>query len=422
MTSDNKIWRNGKLIPLRELCPKIGELLDQDYQLFPLKANKGGTYLIQGEGPNGEIVVKLAVRIRIEGVDTTVNPANLQAPDRGVDNISIRADKKPNNGNQSDMWMMAPIDRTNTVRFISGANPSLLLHLSAANATFTPDVLNSPDQQVTITGTGPATSESSLVVKINAKEAGCSIKVKAMKKRNVKVTIHAVGLNVVPPETPVIPALGEIQTYLNSVFLHQLNAEITVNPGPAEVPLSWDIGRASIFELSGPGSERLHEGNGTFDFKGGAELEQEDKYINLTLRDENANINVYILTRHFAGWFVQGGVVRYSSGAVGITRRTPNVIVIDGKQNNKTIPIIAHEIGHCIIGYGHPDLNTDPLDILGAPPQNRGVAPHDGVGAEEWKKRLMYSTILPVSGKTMVNSEWDAAETWLHQIVDKPQQ
>jgi len=136
------------------------------------------------------------------------------------------------------------------------------------------------------------------------------------------------------------------------------------------------------------------------------------KNINLTLRDQNSDINVYMLTRHFIGWYVQGGVAIPGTGTVGITRRTPNVIVIDGKQN-QIISILSHEIGHCMIGYGHPDPITDPLASLGAPPQNRGVAPHDGLGTSEWEKRLMYSTVLPVSGRTMVKSEWDEAETWL---------
>jgi hypothetical protein len=81
----------------------------------------------------------------------------------------------------------------------------------------------------------------------------------------------------------VIPALADIQTYLNSVFLKQLNAEITVVPGRTEVPLSWDSGTASTYMLSGPGSEGLHEGNGSFDFTGADKLEQEDGYINSVL-------------------------------------------------------------------------------------------------------------------------------------------
>ena len=427
MTSDGKLWRNGKLIPLRDLSAKYKELEDAGYSMFPLKANKGGTYLIQAHNPPGTVKTFLATPIRVDGVDTTVNPANLEAPDRGVDNISIRAEKKPDNGHQSDTWIMAPISRTNTVRFRSAANPSLRLHLSAENATFTPDVLNSPDQQVTVTGTGTETSEANLIVKIGGKETICSIKVKAMKKRTVKVTIHAVGLNVVPPEVPMIPALGEIKTYLDSVFLPQLNADISVTPGPAEVPLGWDIGRESKYPaVKGKnGSQGLHEGNGTFDFTGGKDLEQEDDYINSVLHDGDANINIYILTKHLIGWYIQGGLVIGGSGTVGIARRTPNVIVIDGTCNSM-IPVIAHEIGHCMISYGHPDLSNDPLEVamakLSGETPNRGLAPHDGLGAEEWKKRLMYSTVLPISGKTMVKTEWDAAEVWLHQIVDKPQQ
>jgi hypothetical protein len=102
--------------------------------------------------------------------------------------------------------------------------------------------------------------------------------------------------------------------------------------------------------------------------------------------------------------------------AVGLARRTPRVILIDGKKN-EIITTIAHEIGHCVIGDGHPDGASDPLIAallkLTGETVKRGPAPHDGVGNDEWKKRLMYSATLPLAGKTMVKSEWDAAETWL---------
>lgn len=89
--------------------------------------------------------------------------------------------------------------------------------------------------------------------------------------------------------------------------------------------------------------------------------------------------------------------------------------MIDGKQN-EIITTIAHEIGHCMIAYGHPDPSSDvlaKLNKLSGRKEDRGPAPHDGVEVQEWQKRLMYSTPLPVSGKTMVKSEWDAAEIWL---------
>ena len=405
-----KLWRNGLYTDLNEMVSKpttvtITEAID-------LASN--GIILVKAkEGAANKTGILMP--IRVTGVNASISPVNLDAPDRGVDNISILADDRSGNGHQAEYWVMAPISNTNTVRFLTAASQALPVELSATNATFNPTILTSPDQQVIVTGTGTATSDAQLKLKIGTQEVQSPIGVKAMKKRNVKVTIHAVGLNVVPPETPVIPALGVIQTYLNSVFLHQLNAEITVTPGINEAPLGWDMGRASIFKLSGPGSEKLHEGNGTFDFTEADKLEQEDEYINSVLRDERADINVYVLTRHLLGWYAKDPGAGSLSGAVGMTRREPRVILIDGKQN-EIITTIAHEIGHCMIGFGHP--NPNPLAIAfaklaGKPPPPRGPAPHDGVGTDEWKKRLMYSTTLPAPGKTMVKSEWDTAETWL---------
>lgn len=321
MTRDNKLWRNGKLTPMRDLCKRIGELLNDGWQLHPLKANKYGTYLIEAEGPNGEKKAKLVVPIRVDGVNATVTPPNLEAPDRGVDNISRVAEDKPDNGHQSSSWIMAPISGANTVRFRSAASSSLKLHLSADHATFSPAFLDSPDQQVTVTGTGTETSESRLVVKVGEDEVDCPIQVKTMKKRNVKVTIHAVGLFAVPPEERQILDLNSIQEYLNSVFMPQINAEILVTQNPENDQLAWDIGKASDYNLSGPGSERIHEGNGYFDFSKADELEKEDKYINLTLEDKNADINVYVLTRHFVGWSQGVPAVMPLTGGVGVTRR-----------------------------------------------------------------------------------------------------
>jgi hypothetical protein len=51
MTSDGKLWRNGKLIPMRDLCQRWDELLDGGWNLEALKANKFGVYLIQATHP-----------------------------------------------------------------------------------------------------------------------------------------------------------------------------------------------------------------------------------------------------------------------------------------------------------------------------------------------------------------------------------
>ena len=55
ITRDHKLWRNGKLLPLRDLCARYGELLDLGWNLTALKSNKHGVYLIVGEGPDGAL-------------------------------------------------------------------------------------------------------------------------------------------------------------------------------------------------------------------------------------------------------------------------------------------------------------------------------------------------------------------------------
>ncbi len=65
ITQDHKLWRNGKLIPLRELCQRYGELLDAEWNLHPLKANKHGSYLVQAEGPDGQIKTKILHKMGI---------------------------------------------------------------------------------------------------------------------------------------------------------------------------------------------------------------------------------------------------------------------------------------------------------------------------------------------------------------------
>ncbi|MCU0777370.1 MAG: hypothetical protein MUF86_06845 [Akkermansiaceae bacterium] len=65
MTSDGKMWINGELTPLRDLCERYGELLDDGWNLQPLKANKHGEYLIQAEGPEEQQLVMRATPVNL---------------------------------------------------------------------------------------------------------------------------------------------------------------------------------------------------------------------------------------------------------------------------------------------------------------------------------------------------------------------
>ncbi|MEO8616437.1 MAG: hypothetical protein ABI600_14935 [Luteolibacter sp.] len=81
MTSDGKLWRNGKLKPLRELCEKFKELEDDGYSMLPLKANKNGVYLIQAQGPNGEQKALLLLPVEIKAFKRgTLNAPGSEVP------------------------------------------------------------------------------------------------------------------------------------------------------------------------------------------------------------------------------------------------------------------------------------------------------------------------------------------------------
>jgi hypothetical protein len=63
MTSDGHMWINGELIPIRDLCPAYGQMLQEGWITHPLKANKHGAYLIAAEGPGALQETKLLLPV-----------------------------------------------------------------------------------------------------------------------------------------------------------------------------------------------------------------------------------------------------------------------------------------------------------------------------------------------------------------------
>jgi len=66
----------------------------------------------------------------------------------------------------------------------------------------------------------------------------------------------------------------------------------------------------------------------------------------------------------------------------------------------------AHEIGHLLLGVGHPD-------------EGGGVAPFPSLPLADHQKRLMCSGPNKITGvsRLLVKAEWDIAEQWL---IDNP--
>lgn len=75
-------------------------------------------------------------------------------------------------------------------------------------------------------------------------------------------------------------------------------------------------------------------------------------------------------------------------------------------KHMRVMRLLAHELGHVLVGYGHPDEGGGPAPLPGTNPVRRLMC--SGSGAHR------YPDILLVKG------EWDEAEKWLVKIVDPP--
>ena len=73
--------------------------------------------------------------------------------------------------------------------------------------------------------------------------------------------------------------------------------------------------------------------------------------------------------------------------------------------------VVAHEIGHLMVGQGHPDSYSL------SRPEDGGNAPLQSLPIEERKKRRMCTA--ERTGHLLVKTEWDLAEEWLHEFPDK---
>ena len=238
-----------------------------------------------------------------------------------------------------------------------------------------------------------------------------------MKKRTVKVAVHKVfgidasGNQTVPSH---FPAMNDLEDYLNEVYGRQTNTFFQCvaydEKGPAGTGIDFDFANGTSdkwisYQISDPEVQAL-----TLNPK--------------SVGGSNATANIDI-------WVFGGGVriadsarsyYGYQIGAV-----FEGKILIDGdllgnqsaadQQAKMLLAIFAHEIGHVMVGQGHPDegggksvLNWK-LSVSGMKYQRD---PRNN-------KRLMCSGMpsnLSNPSKQLIKKEWDLIEAWLKKQED----
>jgi len=77
LTNDNKLWRNGELTPMADLCARYKQLLEAGSTIHSLRSNQNGTYLVQVESQSETTpTTTSALLLPIEIVDINKSPVS----------------------------------------------------------------------------------------------------------------------------------------------------------------------------------------------------------------------------------------------------------------------------------------------------------------------------------------------------------
>jgi hypothetical protein len=332
----------------------------------------------------------------------------------GVDDISITSNFE-DTGHQDKYWIMAPSGNdpndspcSNEMKFKIPADAATEMEIAYpdgtdAPATAAPDTftLAPAGADCAWHGESATTTETPAVIwKIGTlgqtkNTVNLPIAVKTMKRRTVRVAVWPVNRSGMPPLFPDQAARDSFEADLNQrldqIFAYQMNA--------------W-------FELNLKTNQTADYLDGTYT-AGSYTIRHgvKEKAMISAHREAAVDINLYLI-----------GNVSYLSGEPD----SPYFRVLSGSSYPSQLPssgiykncavvnlsalysddlqTAAHEIGHLLLGPGHPNQyrTDDPL--------SGGPAPLQSLLGEH-SKRLMHS--LSGAGRLLVKGEWDEAEMWL---------
>ncbi len=331
----------------------------------------------------------------------------------GVDDVSVMSNDPNLRGYQDQFWIMAPCggQEYNGMRFKIPLDPADNLKIETSDAT--PDPVNStlgtanPGPVVTWKGGGSTSLDHTPVWKIGQAEesAELAIRVKNMKYRTVKVAVYPVRDPQSSRAVVPLPAASVLQAKLDETFGVQLNAWISVDYRPQQ---DYD------YDPDGDGYA-LSKGT-TFP----------QMYGQASFNVTNADIRVFLIDNVYlrdSQDNVPGNLER--DEVHGFSKPDFSAVIANaGNPSEGTRPVqsvvdtIAHELGHIMVGPGHPDDYNIELEApnlgLQLPQNYSGPAPLPGT---DRTVRLMCSPDSRAPGaRFLVKTEWDVAEEWLNDL------
>lgn len=353
--------------------------------------------------------------------ETAAMPVLLEddAEATGVDTVSLCGNpwNPPVEGAQEKAWIMVPLGGpANAFRLLSRASADVRLTATAPGMKFgggTDTVeLNAGSVALTL-ATDDATLKSGDEVDLelslgNGGEAGAKtpsashpLAAYVMKQRTVRVNLYRVTKTTPdaadnPPDLAITDAA--ILAELNAVFQPQINATFEI--APAVLSFDWDA-----------------NGNGKLDHFGNGDASVEQAgfatavaahWAGLQQPEPACHIRVFLLgTDTLINGTAQGDSLRVAPGS-GPAPGAMNACWVVGDAVGGMTPeiaawTVAHEIGHVLVGFEHPD-------------EGGGRAPLKGT---DLRRRLMCSGFWrePAISKILVKKEWDAAEEWLNATI-----
>ena len=418
---------NGKWTGLERAVPGIPERWKTSPEAWLSDTSPGGWILAHdrpGDTENPDDLSAALLPLRIKGRYT--NSANAIVEEAvGVDAFSIGStDPAKSDDNidhvQDRIWIMAPRGSyPKEIVIDAPVHESAPLKLSAEGITFggqAQGTVTAPGQSLMIRAEPLADTGSEILLDLKmGGNASVSKPVgfKVMKYRKLKVTVWLITSDQNPPNTspndpnykPLLapdfqPTKELLDNYLNDLFTPQINVDFDCKV--EESTVRYDTATGADY---GAPAEVLNAANGYLDTTNNLDKEFDD--IKAAGNDIESSINVYIIggatlhwthTLDFENIHLMHGLP--SDGLTNIPSRT--CVIANGLLNTEAdfLDTIAHEIGHVLVGEGHPDLgnNLSPLP---------GTIHGERLMRSGHKKRIGNSLGL------LVKREWDSAENWL---------